>query len=122
MSTSEDKIIEALQRHHEGEEVDTLSGILTDMLRKQSFFLRAFPVIGIVVFLGLAVYAAVRFTSSQNVQEWIAYATLFLIAIVAVTMIKLWVFLVWVRNSLMREIKRLELRCITGIPSVSRQK
>lgn len=110
MSISEDKIIAALNRIDDGQEVDSLSGILADMTRRQSFFLSAFPVIGTVVFLGLAIFAAVRFFASQNVQEWIAYATLFLTAVIAISMIKLWLFLVWVRNSLMREIKRLELR------------
>ena len=112
MSISEDKIIAALNQLDDGQEVDSLSGILSDMTGRQSFFLRAFPAIGTVVFLGLAIFAAVRFFAAQQVQEWIAYAALFLTAVIAISMIKLWLFLVWVRNSLMREIKRLELRSL----------
>lgn len=116
MSISEDKIIAALNRLDDGQEIDSLSGVLADMMRRQSFFLRAFPVIGTVAFLGLAIFAAVRFFAAQHVQEWIAYAALFLTAFMAISMIKLWLFLVWVRNSLMREIKRLELRSMKNLP------
>lgn len=113
MNTHEDKIIAALHRFEEDQDIDSLSGILKDMMRKQSVFLRVFPMIGMVVWIGLAVFAVVRFYGTQNVQEWIAYATLFIVALIAVAMIKLWLFLVWVRNSLMREIKRLELRTMS---------
>lgn len=114
MSASEDRIIAALRRLDEGNDVDTLTGVLADMVRRQSFYLRAFPAIGILAFLGIAIFAAVRFFAAQGVQEWIAYATLFITALLVVTLIKLWLYLVWVRNSLMREIKRLELRNLTA--------
>lgn len=110
MSINEDKIIAALNRMDDGQDVDTLPGVLTDMLSKQSLFLRVYPFVGTLVFLGLGIFAAVRFFTAQQTQEWIAYATLFLTAVLAITMIKLWYFMVWVRNSLMREIKRAELR------------
>jgi hypothetical protein len=116
MSNSEDKIIAALNRLDDGQDVDTLSGVLADMMRQQSFYLRAFPAIGILAFLGLAIFAVVRFFAARDVQEWIAYATLFIAALIVVALIKLWLYLVWVRNSLMREIKRLELRSLTATP------
>ena len=115
MSTSEDKIIEALQRlETESGESETLSGVLADMTRAQSFYLRAFPVVIILACLGLAVFSAVRFFAVDNVQAWIAYATLFLTALIVIALVKLWLYLVWVRNSLMREIKRMELRTLTS--------
>jgi hypothetical protein len=113
MSNSEDKIIAALNRLDDGQDVDTLSGVLADMMRQQSFYLRAFPAIGILAFVALAVVSVVRFFVATDVQEWIAYATLFTAALIAVALTKLWLYLVWVRNSLMREIKRLELRSLT---------
>lgn len=110
MNTSEDRIIAALKQADDDQEVDTLSGVLADMMRRQSFFLRAFPLLGSLVFLGIAIFAAVRFFSVNDIQSWVAYATLFLIALIMVSQIKMWLYLVWVRNSLMREIKRTELR------------
>jgi uncharacterized membrane protein YcjF (UPF0283 family) len=113
MNTTEDKIIAALKGvDAETDEVETLSGVLADMTRAQSFFLRAFPAVGMLAFLSLAIFAAVRFFVAQDVQAWIAYATLFLAALMVMAIIKLWLYLVWVRNSLMREIKRMELRSL----------
>lgn len=118
MNSSEDRIIAALQRLDTGDdERDTLGGVLADMTRAQSFYLRAFPVVGMFAFLGLAAFAVVRFFAAQEVQAWIAYATLFLAALVVMAIIKLWLYLVWVRNSLMREIKRMELRSLTSTSS-----
>ena len=116
MNNNEDKIIAALNRLDDGQDTDTLGGVLADMVRRQSFFLRAFPVIGMLAFLGLAVFAVIRFFEAQNVQEWIGYATLFTAALIVMAIIKLWLYLVWVRNSLMREIKRLELRSLAAGP------
>jgi hypothetical protein len=116
MSTSEDKIIAALrQLDAESDDVETLGGVLADMTRAQSFYLRAFPAVGMVGFLALAVFAAVRFFTVQDVQSWIAYSVLFLAALIVIAILKLWLYLVWVRNSLMREIKRMELRNIARL-------
>jgi len=113
MNTSEDKIIAALkQLDSDSDEVETLTGVLADMMRAQSFFLRAFPIVTILAFLSLAIFAVVRFSEAQEVQAWIAYATLFLASLIVLAIIKLWLYLVWVRNSLMREIKRMELRSL----------
>jgi hypothetical protein len=115
MSSSEDKIIAALQRlDHDDEERETLGGVLADMTRGQSLYLQAFPVVGMLGFLGLAAFAIVRFLAAQEVQAWIGYATMFLAALMVMAVIKLWLYLVWVRNSLMREIKRMELRILAG--------
>ena len=48
MNNNEDKIIAALNRLDDGQDTDTLGGVLADMVRRQSFFLRAFPVIGML--------------------------------------------------------------------------
>jgi len=111
MNAQEDKIIAALsQLEAESDQPETLSSVLADMTSAQSFYLRAFPILAISGFLALAVFAVVRFFSVSDVQSWIAYATLFLTALIVIALVKLWLYLVWVRNSVMREIKRMELR------------
>lgn len=112
MSTSEDKIIAALQRI-EHDDTETLGSVLADMMRAQSLYLRTFPIVIVLVFLGIAIFAGVQFFAADDVQAWIGYATLFLAALIVIAIIKLWLYLVWVRNSLMREIKRMELRSLT---------
>lgn len=116
MSISEDRIIAALNRLEDGQEVDTLGSVVSDMMRQQSLYLRVFPVVVMLAFLGLGIFAAVRFFAAEDVQAWIGYATLFIASLIVMAIIKLWLYLVWVRNSLMREIKRLELRSLTATP------
>lgn len=115
MTTHEDKIIAALSHlDAESDQTETLSSVLAEMTRAQSFFLRAFPAVIIVAFLTVAIVAVVRFFSSADVQSWIAYATLFIASLIVIAIIKLWLYLVWVRNSIMREIKRMELRSLVA--------
>jgi hypothetical protein len=117
MTHSEDKLVEALKRLdlESGDEVETLSGVVADMVRNQSFYLMAFPWIFTLVFLGVAVYSAVQFFAAQAPKDWAFYATLFVSALIVMAILKLWFYLVWLRNSLMREIKRMELRTLTEL-------
>ncbi len=117
MTHSEDKLVEALKRLdlESGDEVETLAGVVADMVRNQSFYLMAFPWIFTFVFLGVAVYSAVQFFAAQEPKDWALYATLFLGALIIMAILKLWFYLVWLRNSLMREIKRMELRTLTEL-------
>jgi hypothetical protein len=113
MNVHEDKIIAALkQLDADDSEVDSLGSVLADMTRGQSLYLQVFPAVFTFVFLGVAIFAAVRFFAAADTQSWIGYATLFLTSMIVVAILKLWFYLVWVRNSVMREIKRLELRLL----------
>jgi uncharacterized membrane protein YcjF (UPF0283 family) len=121
MSTHEDKIIAALSQFDtESAQTETLSSVLADMTRAQSFYLRAFPAVIIVAFVTVAVVAVVQFFSAADVQSWIAYATLFIASLIVIAIIKLWLYLVWVRNSVMREIKRMELRNLVASPGADK--
>jgi hypothetical protein len=59
---------------------------------------------------GVMVFAAIRFFTTESEWEWIFHATLFLLAAVMLALIKLWYWMLINRNSITREIKRLELR------------
>ena len=63
-----------------------------------------------IVILIIAVIAAIQFFRVDGTRELIAYATLFLISIVATAFIKLWFWMLLIKNSVIREIKRLELQ------------
>jgi Family of unknown function (DUF6768) len=116
MTHTEDKLVEALKRLdlESGDDVETLSGVVADMVRNQSRYLVALPWMFTFVFLGVAVYSAVQFFASQEPKEWVLYATLFLTAMIIVAIFKLWFYLVWLRNSILREIKRCELRLLVS--------
>ncbi len=63
-----------------------------------------------IVYLILAIIAAIQFFRVDGTRELIAYATLFLISIAATAFIKLWYWMLLIKNSVIREIKRLELQ------------
>ncbi len=63
-----------------------------------------------IVILILAVIVAIQFFRVDGTRELIAYATLFLICVVASAFIKLWYWMLLIKNSVIREIKRLELQ------------
>ncbi len=63
-----------------------------------------------IVFLIVAVIAVIQFFRVDAIRELIAYATLFLLSIVATAFIKLLYWMLLIKNSVVREIKRLELQ------------
>ncbi len=63
-----------------------------------------------IVILIIAVIAAIQFFRVDGTRELIAYATLFLISVLATAFIKLWYWMLLIKNSVLREIKRLELQ------------
>jgi ABC-type transport system involved in cytochrome bd biosynthesis fused ATPase/permease subunit len=112
---SEEKIIAALKQSEDGrDDAETLHGVLGDMTRNQSFYLRVFPWLIMFATLAVAVVSAIKFFHAGQTMEWILYATLFLTALIIMSIIKIWFYLCWVRNSIMREIKRVELRLLVA--------
>ena len=63
-----------------------------------------------LVFVVLTVVVAIRFFQVDESRPQIMYATLFLVCVGTVNMLKLWYWMMLNRNSLKREIKRLELQ------------
>ncbi len=63
-----------------------------------------------IVFLVVAVIAAIQFFRLDSTRELIACSTIFLMSILATVFIKLWYWMLLIKNSVIREIKRLELQ------------
>ncbi len=61
-------------------------------------------------FFALAVVAALRFFGTPDAADRVLWATAFLFGMLIVMSVKIWFWLQMMRNSLLREIKRLELR------------
>lgn len=61
------------------------------------------------VFLGLAIYCAVRFFDTDVTKELIAWGTGFSVCILAVSMFKIWFWMEMHRIVVTREVKRVEL-------------
>jgi hypothetical protein len=63
-----------------------------------------------IALLAVMVWCAVRFFHATETRDMILYATLFLYVSCAVAMLKLWFWLMMIRYSIVREVKRMELR------------
>ncbi|MCH8218901.1 MAG: hypothetical protein IH892_19255 [Planctomycetes bacterium] len=63
-----------------------------------------------ILFLIIAIIAVVQYFRVTETRELIAYATLFLVSIFATAVIKLLLFMLLIKNSVIREVKRLELQ------------
>ena len=64
------------------------------------------------VFIGLAVYSAVQFFKTDQIQHQILYAALFLWGVHEFGVIRIFAWQMAHRHNLKREIKRLELRVV----------
>ncbi len=115
MKDLNEKIREAIR----SEDPDLLGGIdeepsifelLFDTMRGRHRWLNLLGAIITLVFLGLAVFCAVQFFSTDEVRDLLMWATGFIFCALAVSMMKVWYWLEIQRNSLTREIKRLELQ------------
>lgn len=63
-----------------------------------------------LLFMVLAIWSAFSFFDATEVREQIMYATLFLWGVGVTGMFKIWFWMVMNRNSMIREVKRLELQ------------
>lgn len=63
-----------------------------------------------LLFMALAVWSAFRFFDATEIRNQILYSTLFLWGVGVTAMFKMWFWMVMNRNSLIREVKRLELQ------------
>ena len=115
---SEEKIMQALKDLEGSVGADNreegLGQILGDMLGHQARSMLMVMWGATLLWLGVAVFAATRFFNTEDLKESVLYATLFLFSMSAVIGIKIWYWLRWVRNSMLREIKRLELRILVS--------
>ncbi len=93
-------------------EIGSILGLISDSLRFRSRLVVIVSSAVMVGLLALAVWSAVRFfqVPDGDVRGLVLYATLFLFAATQVPVMKVWFWINWNRNSVIREIKRLELR------------
>lgn len=66
-----------------------------------------------LMMLAVMVWCTIRFLQAVEVRDMILYAVVFMCMLCAVTMLKLWFWLMMIRYSIVREIKRVELQVST---------
>lgn len=93
-------------------DIQQLRQMIADSLRSKVRFLSILGFVLTLVFLALAVTSVVQFfrTPESDVRGLILWATLFMTAATQIVLVKVWFWINWNRNSVVRELKRLELR------------
>lgn len=115
MKDIDDKIREALRtedaellEHYRGE--PGIHEMLIETFRGRFRWINALAFTWTIVVLALLVLLAWRFFHTESTQAMIAYATGFVWGLIWIVMLKIWFWFEISRNSLTREIKRLELQ------------
>lgn len=122
MKDIDDKIREALRKedselleHYRGE--PAIYEMLMETFRGRFRWVNAIAFTWSLLMLALVIVVAYRFFQAEDVRAMVAYATAFLMGLFWMGMMKVWFWLEIQRNSITREVKRLELQ----VASLSRQ-
>jgi uncharacterized membrane protein YciS (DUF1049 family) len=115
MKDIDDRIREAL-RKEDSELLEYYRGepavyeMLIETFRGRFRWINAMAFVGAIVILGLIIVLAWCFFHADSTRAMIAYATAFVWGLIWIAILKIWFWLEITRNSLTREIKRIELQ------------
>ena len=91
---------------------ETLREVLTEGFRGMNRWLSVLAWGYAAIFIGMAIGCAVMFFRSSSERDWIMYAALFVVMNADLVLVKLWFWQRWSRNSVVREVKRMELNLL----------
>ncbi|MEM8913421.1 MAG: DUF6768 family protein [Planctomycetota bacterium] len=89
---------------------DSLSSTLFTVYQGQRRWINSTATVVTFLLFALQIWCGVRFFQSESTQALIGWSTGFLTLFVWIVMMKLWFWLEMLRNSVTREVKRLELQ------------
>ena len=125
MTEFDDKIRQALQAESDNvwkdvEEQGLFEQAL-DVMRGKHRFLTVISNVVMAVFFVVMVYFVVRFFDAQTTRTQIAWSVGFLASNMVVAMLKLWFWMQMDKNTVIREVKRLELQVATLAGIIKKQ-
>lgn len=88
----------------------TLTEKVVESFRGKSRWLVMLAYWSVVLFMAVMVLALVRLFTTDSIREMIIWATTFMFCCLATTMFKVWYWMELNRNTVLREIKRVELQ------------
>ena len=91
------------------------------VMRGKQKLLSVMVYIVMTAFFGLMIYSAFRFFDAGTTQMQIAWSVCFLFSHSAIAMLKLWFWMQMDKNSIIREVKRLELQVATLAGIIKKQ-
>ena len=109
----DDKIRQAMQGDLDDAPTEEgLFQMLAEVFRGRRRWINLYGFFLTFVFLGLAVWCAVRFFGAEGTQAQIGWAAGFLWSAMCVAMLKMWFWMEMHKNQVLREVKRLELQVL----------
>lgn len=108
-------IIDGSQDYEDAKE-DSLRSMLADFYSRKMLSTAILVWVWGIIFIAGAVYSAARFFATEQIKDQIMYAAIFICLIQFVGLMKVFAWQMIARNSIKREIKRLELR-IAELPA-----
>ena len=103
LSEEESEVLKSLEE-------ESLFDMLTANFRGKLGWISVYALVMTLVFFGISIYAAVMFFEAVETKELLMWSAIFMFSVLTVSLLKIWQWLQMDKNSLMREIKRLELQ------------
>ena len=114
---NDERIRQMIDDNYDSAREDTIRSMLSEFYsRKMAATAAVIWAIGLL-FLAAAIYSAVAFFHASETRDQIMYATIFLSCFLGLGLMKIFAWQMLHRNSIKREIKRLELRIAQLTPS-----
>lgn len=90
----------------------SLPQMIMDTFRGKNRWLSILVYVYIFLFFGLSIYCAVKFFNVETTRELIGWGLGFVFGQFVVAMLKIWYWMEMQKNSITREVKRLELQIV----------
>lgn len=89
---------------------ESLPEMMAGVFHGRPLWITVIGYVFIFVFLGIAIWSVFRFFDATGVRDQIFWAAAFLYSGMAVAFLKIWFWLEMQKNSVIREVKRVELQ------------
>lgn len=108
MNVSDDELREALDDEYDTDRELGLFDEIAESFRGRRRWLMIGAWAEMFMFLGLTIFATVRFFDAETLREHVGFATLAAVAFTSMVAVKIWYHNWLNRNAVLREVKRLE--------------
>mgnify|MGYP001052704239 CR=1 FL=1 len=105
-----EKIKQIIEDKYDDSQETTIRAMIADFYTKKMRSVVIFVWSQAIVYIALAVFAAVMFFRAVDTRDQLMYATIFITMMLFICLLKILAFNMMQRNFLRREIKKLELR------------
>jgi hypothetical protein len=108
----DEQIKKMVEETYDNSKEDTIRSMIGDFYNRKMVSIIFFFWIFMILFMAALVYSGIKFFKTEQVQSQIMYSTIFISCLLGGSIVKVFAWQMIHRNSIKREIKRLELRIV----------